>query len=458
MSFIWTESKRSCKARGTQFSSTVVQAQDDPHGQSKLTILSLSNGRGLESLGALQSPLWHRLMGQPFGNCWSQESRAKCTIPQRAKGWEAQGDAAQDVQAGVPAPQGAPEPDVRWPLLTQRGRMKNSACISKAGTVPWALEGLKRPEPSQAVVYTTPMGKRCSAGRSAGRPLPHRSRPTLQVGRAGGNWNTSPNRSQALLGSNARSKEQHSKIIFIARAGMLKQAFLFLFMSWGSGLVLFASCSQRILWTAFFGYLTSAICLSPLTVNCTCCALGISQRINTKNRNKPSKTEGRRLLTFHWLLKLLPPLRKDPKQTHLETRRSRQFHKGAREERMKDAFPPPYTFAEVGELDCNGRSRYGKSDGKWGLGSSRGPGYRPHLAQDSTHRQGKGTRKKLRIPPIPAQVRRQHFWAQLSSWLPLCSAQPALRRLPGTDAAPPRAADTESCPGHRATWETRWPA
>lgn len=31
---------------------------------------------------------------------------------------------------------------------------------------------------------------------------------------------------------------------------------------------------------------------------------------------------------------------------------------------------------------------------------------------------------------IPAHVRRRHFWAQLSWWLPLCSEQPALEQLP----------------------------
>lgn len=49
----------------------------------------------------------------------------------------------------------------------------------------------------------------------------------------------------------SHSQEQNSNVIFTARAGMLKQVFLFLFMSWGLGFVLFTSCEQRTLWTAF---------------------------------------------------------------------------------------------------------------------------------------------------------------------------------------------------------------
>lgn len=125
---------------------------------------------------------------------------------------------------------------------------------------------------------------------------------------------------------------------------------------------------------SLFGYLTGAVCLSPLTVNRTCCALGISQHINTKNRNKPSETEGHRLLSRcqHFTIKIIASALI---QTNLETRESRQFHKDARGERMNDTFLPCYTFAQVGELDCNGQSRYGNSHGKQGLGCSHGPGY-----------------------------------------------------------------------------------
>lgn len=81
---------------------------------------------------------------------------------------------------------------------------------------------------------------RCCAGRCA------ELCPTLC-----GGPNHFPRQSPAWLGSNARPEEQHSKPTFRAGAGMLKQTFPFLFMSGGLGFALFASCSQRISWTAF---------------------------------------------------------------------------------------------------------------------------------------------------------------------------------------------------------------
>lgn len=63
---------------------------------------------------------------------------------------------------------------------------------------------------------------------------------------------------------------------------------------------------------SLFGPLTAAVCLSPLAANRACCALGIGQ-----NRNKPSKSEGNKLLYGHLHFTCL-------KQTHLEAE-SRQF-------------------------------------------------------------------------------------------------------------------------------------
>lgn len=109
------------------------------------------------------------------------------------------------------------------------------------------LGGTKRPERSQAGVCTAPRGGG-HAGRSAGRAVPHGSAP-----RSVGGTETLPQAGAPWPGSNARPAEQHSQIVFIAGAGMLQHTFPFLFMSGGLGFVLFASCSQRISWTAFLG-------------------------------------------------------------------------------------------------------------------------------------------------------------------------------------------------------------
>lgn len=82
------------------------------------------------------------------------------------------------------------------------------------------------------------------------------------------------------------------------------------------------------------GSLTGAACLSPLTANRVCCALGIGQNINT--RNKPSKSEGNKLLygclhfTNQWSYCLSSEtLQTDPLRTRIQAIPKSQGRKDA---------------------------------------------------------------------------------------------------------------------------------
>lgn len=245
MSLVWRESKKFCRARGIQFGSTVVRAQEAPHGQSKLTIFSLSNGSRLD----------------PWGHCRPPPGTAR---------WA--------NHSGPRSPEQSVQSHSRQ-IMTRLGGCEQLSLSLYFRAWHCSL-GLGRVQ--KAWVFTgscvqRPVGTRCKAGRAAARPLPPRACSTLPVG-GGGGWNSSPNRSQALLGSNAGSEDQHSKIIFIARAGMLKPAFQFLFMSWG--FCLFCFLQPRTIVNSLFGYLTGAIYMfittyCKLYVPC----LGYSQHI-----------------------------------------------------------------------------------------------------------------------------------------------------------------------------------
>lgn len=83
-------------------------------------------------------------------------------------------------------------------------------------------------EISTGGVPPAPTGKRCHRGRPAGKAQPHRAPPTLLgEGKGRGNRNTS----QTEVGQRCSLGEQHSKILSIAPAGMLRQPFLFLCMA-----------------------------------------------------------------------------------------------------------------------------------------------------------------------------------------------------------------------------------
>lgn len=155
--------------------------------------------------------------------------------------------------------------------------------------------------------------------------------PTL-LGKGRGNRNSS----QTEAGQQCSLGEQHSKILFIATAGVLRQPFLFLFVSWGLGFVLFASYSQRMLWTAF---------LDPWPVLCVYhhsnCKLRavpwVLAKISTQGTEiNPPKVRG----TNCFMDTYIPPTN----EVSAWNRPTWNQNPGnSREKRMQDVFPPPCT-------------------------------------------------------------------------------------------------------------------
>lgn len=178
-------------------------------------------------------------------------------------------ESLRNVLPQVPKGDGHPSP---W------GRMKSWVCISGIITVCRAFGSVKTWELSQAAVHNSywrgvERWKMCSEISA-----PHGF--------------TKQNTSAA---QRSHSEEQNSNVIFTARAGMLKQVFPFLFMSWGLGFVLFTSWEQRTLWTAFLDTWPGLRVYHPHCRWHVLC-LGMSLHSNTENRNKPSETQGHRSL------------------------------------------------------------------------------------------------------------------------------------------------------------------
>lgn len=315
----------------------------EPHVAKHTDVLKVIEQGQRTGMVALQSHLWACQTARPFSNRWSPEPGAhyNATECKYVRSW-----GMLQKQAGVgpvPAPQPPAEPDRRQLFLSWGAERGILMAFQGPSPVAGLLEGWRKPELPQAAAYPAPSDK-CGTGRSAGRALPHEP---------------PQNRRRAVLGSNADYEEQHRNMIFTARAGMLKQVFLFLFMSWGLGFVLCASCSQRPLWTACLATWPGLRVYHHSLE--TDHAVPWVPHLSAENSNEPSKTEG------HGLLSGCPDKRSYclGSDTDLEMRESSHLYKRVGQERMNKAFLLPYIFAQGRELVCN------QGTATWGWGSSR---------------------------------------------------------------------------------------